>query len=269
MDPISSAISTVLQNLLSSLQDHAGINVSTNQSNSSIQIGTNTAMITFGDVLNNGNQTTRTVKFSNLINDKQPTVAISPSGLQFGQGGATAPSVALTYSGGVPDGISIASPAGQGGKTLRTDIIGAVTASAIQSKSSITLDPGTTLRTDNIQSTTSGSSINIGNVSMSTIKVDIIQPNTLNSVVCNNITVDTIKAVNEATSNSIYLNAGVSVNGSMTCGSIIGTGGVLNLTGSPSSSDPRNTVASNAPLSVDVIKPNSTGFVTVTGTGAS
>ena len=98
-----------------------GINVSTNYSTSSIQIATNTAAVTFDKALANGNQTTRTAKFASQITDIQPTVAISPSGLQFGQGGAVSPTVALTYSPGVPDGLAISS-----GKTLRSDIIGAV-----------------------------------------------------------------------------------------------------------------------------------------------
>ena len=233
-----------------------GIDVTTNSASSSIQIATEVETITFDGVLNNGNTTTRTAKFLNLITDTQPTVSISPGGLQFGPGGVIKPGVTLGYSNGVPDGLAITN-----GKTFRTDIIGAVTGSAIQSKNNITLDPGTTLRTDSILPTTTGASINVGNVSMNTIKTDNIQPNTLESVVCNYITVDTIKAVNESTSNSIYLNAAASVNGNLSCGSIIGTGGILNLKGS--SGPGNNVVAVNAILSVDSIRENATGFVSV------
>ena len=233
-----------------------GIDVTTNSASSTIQIATATSSITLDGVLNNGNTTTRTAKFFNLVTDTQPTVGIGPGGLQFGPGGAIKPNVTLGYSNGVPDGLAITN-----GKTFRADIIGAVAGSAIQSKNNITLDPGTTLRTDSILPTTAGASINVGNVSMNTIRTDNIQPNTLDSVVCNYITVDTIKAVNESTSNSIYLNAAASVNGNLTCGSIIGTGGILNLKGNPGPGN--NVVAVNAILSVDSIRENATGFVSV------
>ena len=233
-----------------------GIDVTTNSASSTIQIATEVESITLDGVLNNGNTTTRTAKFLNLVTDTQPTVGVGPGGLQFGPGGAIKPGVTLGYSNGAPDGLAITN-----GKTCRADIIGAVTGSAIQSKNNITLDPGTTLRTDSILPTTAGASINIGNVSTNTIKTDNIQPNTLDSVVCNYITVDTIKAVNESTSNSIYLNAAASVNGNLTCGSIIGTGGILNLKGNPGPGN--NVVAVNATLSVDSTRENATGFVSV------
>ena len=233
-----------------------GIDVTTNSATSTIQIATEVETITLDGVLNNGNTTTRTAKFLNLVTDIQPTTSISPGGLQFGPGGAIKPGVTLGYSSGAPDGLAI-----NNGKILRADIIGAVSGSAIQSKSNITLDPGTTLRTDNILPTTAGASINVGNVTMNTIRTDNIQPNTLESVVCNFITVDTIKAVNESTSNSIYLNAAASVNGNLSCGSIIGTGGILNLKGSAGPGN--NVVAVNAILSVDSIRENATGFVSV------
>ena len=233
-----------------------GINVNTNNASSTIQIATATSSITLDGVLNNGNTTTRSAKFLNLVTDTQPTVDVGPGGLQFGPGGAIKPGVTLGYSSGAPDGLAITN-----GKTLRADIIGAVAGSAIQSKSNITLDPGTTLRTDSILPTTAGASINVGNVTMNTIRTDNIQPNTLESVVCNYITMDTIKAVNESTSNSIYLNAAASVNGNLSCGSIIGTGGILNLKGSAGPGN--NVVAVNAILSVDSIRENATGFVSV------
>ena len=130
------------------LTEGPGIQIAPNNAKNSLQFSTVTATLEFDDILANGDSTARSAKFLNNASDTIPAVVVHNT-LDFGSG-SVAPGVTLKYSPGTPDRLVIGPTTGTDKKILRTDIIGANTASAIVAKSGMTFDTGLTLTVDNL-----------------------------------------------------------------------------------------------------------------------
>ena len=166
---------TSLDNLIGDVKliQGDGIVITDSATLNGIQISTAESTETQDTVLTNGNTTTRSANFLLNGSDTQPSVSISPLGVNFGEGGSINPYTLISH---VADGIKIS-----GSKTLRADAFGATTGSSINVKSALALNSGLGIKCDSINAaTTPALSIDVANSTISAdSSINITSPNIL------------------------------------------------------------------------------------------
>ena len=204
------------------LEPGPGMTIIDNATTNSIRLTTITQAANLDTVLQNGDRTARTINLLTNVADTFPTLSLHDN-ISIGNS-KTAPDVSISYTDETPSGLKMTS-----GKIFRSDIIGAAAASSIQSKSGITIDPGMTLKTDYIDTSTTGGKLQVNDVQLAmdkTLYTDNIRPNPNSPtrfINTGGIAVDPMYAVKA----SAYLPSGAFTNATMfraDDGSIVSTG---------------------------------------------
>ena len=155
------------------LEPGPGMTIIDNATTNSIRLTTTTQAANLDTVLQNGDRTARTINLLTNVTDTFPTLSLHDN-ISIGNS-KTAPDVSISYTDETPSGLKMTS-----GKIFRSDIIGAAAASSIQSKSGITIDPGMSLKTDYIDTSTTGGKLQLNDVQLAmdkTLYTDNIRPN--------------------------------------------------------------------------------------------
>ena len=155
------------------LEPGPGMSIIDNATTNSIRLTTISQAANLDTVLQNGDRSARTINLLTNVTDTFPTLSLHDN-ISVGNS-KTAPDVSISYTDETPSGLKMTS-----GKIFRSDIIGAAVASSIQSKSGITIDPGMQLKTDYIDTSTTGGKLQLNDVQLAmdkTLYTDNIRPN--------------------------------------------------------------------------------------------